>query len=176
MRECGAIQVGDQTPEHMPSVTTSQRGGDISVNYLTVSSGSARNYTFGERNDGSREDIVASPGSQSDTTVNAPTIDNGCWGGNVTYPCLNTSVGPDLAQEDPFVITVINRVQLAITCAGFLANGATYLTLSCNGGALFDAHITSYQTPVTGGHGDMRNGSHVPSSAGRELVDRKSYC
>ena len=134
LRECSAIPVGEQTPEQKTAVTSSQRGGDISVNYLTASSGSARNYTFGERNDGSREDIVTSPGSQSDTTINARTLDSGCWDGNVTYSCLNTSVGPDLPQEDPFVITVINRVELAITCAGFIANGATYLTLSCNGG------------------------------------------
>ena len=134
LRACGAIPVGDQAPEQKTAVTTSQRGGDISVSSLTVSSGSARNYTFGERNDGNREDMVTSPGSQSDTTINAPTFDNGCRDGNVTYPCLNTSVGPDLPQEDPFVITVINRVELAITCAGFIANGVTYLTLSCNGG------------------------------------------
>ena len=131
---CDAIPGGDQAPEQKTAVTTTHLGGEIYVSSLTVSSGSARNYTFGERYDGSREDMVTSPGSQSDKTVNAPTLDNGCRDGNVTYPCLNTSVGPDLPQEDPFVITVINRVQLTITCAGFLANGVTYLTLSCNGG------------------------------------------
>ena len=132
MRACDATPVGDQAPEQKTAVTTTQLGGEIYVSPLTFNSGSARNYTFGERHDGSREDMVTSPGSHSDTTINA--IDNGCRDGNVTYPCINTSVGPDSPQEDQFVITVINRVELAITCAGFLANGATYLTLSCNGG------------------------------------------
>ena len=72
-----------------------------------------------------REDSVTGPGNQSVTTVNAPPLDNGCPDGNVSHLCLNTPSGPDLHQENHIVITVINSVQLVITCAGFLANGAT---------------------------------------------------
>ena len=134
LRECDAIRAGNQTSGHMPAITTSWRGGDITVSSLTVSGDYARNNTFGERTDSSEEDLVTSPGSQSDTTANAPTLDNGCTDGNGTYLCLDTPSGPDFPQENHIVITVINRVQLVVTCAGFLANGATYLTLSYNGG------------------------------------------
>ena len=134
LRECDAIPVGNQAAGHMPTITTSWRDGDVSVSSHTVSGDSARNNTFGERTGSSGEDIVIGPGSQSNPTVNAPTLDNGCMDGNVTHPCLNTSSGPDFPQENHIVITVINRVQLVITCVGFFANGATYLTLSCNGG------------------------------------------
>ena len=134
LRECDAIRVGNQTSGHIPAATTSWRNEGIPGSSLTVSGDSARNNTFGDGTDGSGENIVTRPGIQSDTTVNAPTPDTGCTDGNVTHLCLKTSPGPGSPQENHIVTTVINRVQLVITCAGFLANGATYLTLSCNGG------------------------------------------
>ena len=134
LHECDAIRIGKRAAGHMTAITTSWRGGDISVSSVAVSSGSAWDNAFGERTDSSGEDIVTSVGSQSDTTANAPTFDNGCTDGNGTYLCLDTLSGPDFPPENHIAITVINRVQLVVTCAGFLANGATYLTLSCNGG------------------------------------------
>ena len=122
-RACYAIQVVG----HEPAVSTRRQDGTTFVS----------STTFDQINgNGGEEYIVTSPDSQSDTTVNAPTLDIGCRGGTVKHTCLNTSAGPDSTQENPFVITVINRVQLAVTCAGFLANGAIYLTLSYNGGRL----------------------------------------
>ena len=133
LHECDAIRIGKRAAGHMPAITTSWRDGGVPDSSLAVSGDSARNNTFGEKTDSSGEDIITSPGSQSDTTVNAQTLDNGCTDGNGTYLCMGTPSGPDFPQENHIVITVINRVQLVVTCAGFLANGATYLTLSCNG-------------------------------------------
>ena len=139
-RACDAIRVVNQTSEHTPDVTIGQRNGDvrsgslISVISPTVGDVSTWNNTIGGRIETGREDSVTGPGNQSATTVNAPPLDNGCPDGNVSHLCLNTPSGPALPQENHIVITVINSVQLVITCAGFLANGATYLTLSCNGG------------------------------------------
>ena len=139
-RACDSFRVVNQASGHTPDVTVAQRDGDvrsgdiISVSSPTVGGVSTWNNTIGVRNETGREYVVTSPDIQSDTTVNAPTLDNGCPDGNVTYLCMNTSSVPDSPQENNRVITVINRVQLVITCAGFLANGATYLTLTCNGG------------------------------------------
>ena len=134
------------------------------------------NDTFVERTDSSGEDIVSGPGSQSNTTVNAPTLDNGCRDGIVTHPCLNTPSGPDSPQENHIVITVINRVQLVITCAGFLAKGATYLTLSCNGArfSMLILLVIKHQSLVDMGICGM--GALYLLLPVRELGDRKSYC
>ena len=134
LRECDDIRAGNQTSGHTTAITTSWRGVGIPVSSLTVSGDSARDTSFVERTDSSGEDLVTSPGRPSDTIANAPTLDNGCTDGNGTYLCLSTPSAPDFPPVNNIVITVINRVQLVITCAGFLANGATYLTLSCNGG------------------------------------------
>ena len=134
LRECDAIRVVNQTSGHIPAATTSWRDEDLSVSSLSVIGDSARDNTFGERTNSSGDDIATSPGSQSDTTANGPTLGNDCTDGNVTHLCLDAPSGADSPQENHIVITVINRVQLVVTCAGFLANGATYLTLSCNGG------------------------------------------
>ena len=134
-RACDSFRVVNQASEHTPDVTTSKRGGDvrsgglISISSPTVGDVSTWNNTIGGRNETGREYVITSPYIQSDTAVNAPTLDNGCPDGNVTHLCMNTSPVPDSPQENNRVITVINRVQLVITCAGFLANGATYLTL-----------------------------------------------
>ena len=127
-RACDAFRVMNQASGHTPDITTSKGDGDvrsgglISVSSPTIGDVSTWNNTIGGRNGSSREDIATSPGIQSDTTVNAPTLDNGCPDGNVTHLCMITPSVPDSPQEDNRVITVINRVQLVITCAGFLAN------------------------------------------------------
>ena len=123
---CDAIQVVSEASEHYPAVTAGLRD--------RMTSDSSPTFGGSNYNDNGGENIVTGSGSQSGTTINAPTLEYRCHDDNVTHPCLNTSAGPNLPQENPFAIAVINRVQLAITCAGFLANGAIYLTLSCNGG------------------------------------------
>ena len=100
LRVCDAIRAGNHTSGHMPAITTSWRGGDITVSTVTVSSGSARDTSFVEITDSSGEDLVTSPGRTSDTTANAPTLDNGCTDGNGTYLCLSTPSGPDFPQEN----------------------------------------------------------------------------
>ena len=90
LHECDAIRIGKRAAGHMPAITTSWRDGGVPDSSLAVSGDSARNNTFGERTDSSGEDIITSPGSQSDTTVNAPTLDNGCTDGNGTYLCMDT--------------------------------------------------------------------------------------
>ena len=110
------------------------RSGDSeSASSLTLSEDTTWRNTFDERNESRKKYIVTSPYSHSDTTTNATSLDNGCGGSNVTRQCLNASAGPDLPQEDPFVVTIIYCVQLGLTGVGFVANGATYLTLTCNG-------------------------------------------
>ena len=120
-----------------------------SARSLTLSDNTTWRNTFGERNESRKEHVVTSPYSQSDSTVNAPTVDNGCPGGNITHcmntsagadgcpggnttHCINTSAGSDSPKEDPFVVTIAYCVQLGLTGVGFVANGATYLTLTCN--------------------------------------------
>ena len=135
-------QVVSPASELSPFVTAGQ--GDVRIRSrgstfarsLTLSEDTTWRNTFGERNESRKEYIVTSPYTQSDTPVNAPTVDNGCPDGNVTHLCINTSTGPDSPQEVPFVITIIFYVQLGMTGAGFVANGATCLTLTCNGGPL----------------------------------------
>ena len=113
--------------------SSSQWKTPISDNTSTMSDGSTSNATFGERNTG--EYIVATSVSDSDTTDNTPTVDHpDCREGNATDTGMNTPVGDGLPDEASFAVYVINRVQLAITCAGFFANAATYLTLASNVG------------------------------------------
>ena len=131
-------QVESSASELSPFVTAGQRDVRIrsrdstSVRSLTLSDGTTWRNTFGERNESRKEHVVTSPYSHSDSTVNAPTVDNGCPDGNITH-CMNTSAGPDSPKEDPFVATIVYCIQLGLTGVGFVANGATYLTLTCNG-------------------------------------------
>ena len=110
--------------DHSPRVTADQRARDIdwkvaiSGSTPTVSNSSTSSATFSERNE------------------HTPTRDPGCRDDNATHVCMNASAGPGLGllHEVSFAVDVINRVQLAISSAGFFANAATYLTLTFNGG------------------------------------------
>ena len=119
-------QVESSASELSPFVTAGQRDVRIrsrdstSVRSLTLSDGTTWRNTFGERDESRKEYVVTSPYTHSDTTV------------NITH-CMNTSAGSDSPKEDPFVITIAYCVQLGLTGVGFVANGATYLTLTCNG-------------------------------------------
>ena len=106
----------------------------ISVSTRTMSDVSTRLTTLGERREHTREYSITDAVSDSDTTDSAPTIDPGCRDGNATHLCMNTSAGPGILHEVSFAVDIINRIQLAITCVGFFANAATYLTLTFNGG------------------------------------------
>ena len=106
----------------------------ISGSTRTRSDGSTRVPTFDGRREHTSEYIGINSVSDFDPTDNTPTLDPGCRHGNATHLCMNTSVGPVVPDGVSFAEVVINRVQLAITCAGFFANAATYVTLAFNGG------------------------------------------
>ena len=131
-------QVVSRTSESTPSVTTGLRDVPTSsrdsgsVSSLTFGDDSTRSNTLGDINESSGEHIVTNAGIGPDTTINPPNIDNGCREDNATHQCLDTPAGQGTPQRDQFVITVINNVQLAMTGIGFFANGAAYLTLTCN--------------------------------------------
>ena len=103
----------------------------ISKSTPTTSYGSTRLSTFGEIHEHTTEYIVTNAGNDSDPTDNAPTVDPGCRDGNATHLCMNTPSGPGVPDD---VSCVIDRAQLALTCSGFFANAATYMTLTFNGG------------------------------------------
>ena len=100
----------------------------------TASDGSTRDPTFGERSEHASAYTINNSASDFDTTDNATTLNPGCRDGNATHLCIDTSAAKGLPVEVSFAVVVINRVQLAITSAGFFANAATYLTLTFNGG------------------------------------------
>ena len=130
-------QVVSPASELSPFVTAVQRDVRIrsrdstSARSLTLSEDTTWRNTFGERDESRKEHVVTSPYNQSDTTANAQTVDNGCPDGNITH-YMNTSAGSDSPKEDPFVVTIAYCVQLGLTGVGVVANGATYLTLTCN--------------------------------------------
>ena len=137
---CDNSEVFTTATEHWRRVTAGQRVMDvtwrlsISVSTPTVSDDSTSNATFSERNAHTRENTATNSVSESETTDHAPTIIPGCRDGNATHLCTNAPAGPELPHGVSFPVIVINRVQLAITCVGFFANAATYLTLTFNGG------------------------------------------
>ena len=104
------------------------------INTQTTRDGLTSSPNFGERNEHTSGAIVTNSVSGSDTTHNASTFDNGCSGDNVTDLYVTKPSSQGLQHEVLLAVVVINRVQLAITSAGFFANAATYLTLTFNGG------------------------------------------
>ena len=121
-------------PDNIGAFTTSPDKWrlDISVSSRTMSDGSTSRPTFAERNVHTRGEIVTNSVSVPVTTDNDPSLDQDCPDDNDI--CVTTSSSQSFAHEVVFAVVVINRVQLAITCAGFFANAATYLTLTFNGG------------------------------------------
>jgi len=133
------VRVVSSAADDSPAITTGL--GDFrsdetsSVGSPTGDGGGATGGSaFAATNDGVSGFSVASPTSDIDTRDNVSTPDAGCGVGNNTERCVQTASGPESPHVDPVVITVINRVQLVMTCTGFFANAATFLTLTNNGG------------------------------------------
>ena len=90
---------------------------------------STRANVFHGTDDNRTECIVTIPSDDTNERNNASTFDIVCPHGKGKEGCMGTNSGPD-----SLVITVISRIQLVLTCAGFFANAATFVPLTLNGG------------------------------------------
>ena len=133
------IQVTHHTSASTPFVSASQRDGDgrsgvpAYVSSPTVGDGSTARNAYAERNESKTEYMVTHLGGNFDNkTDTVSTVPNGCPVDDVT--CMTSPTAVDASQEETLVAAVINRLQILITCTGFVANGATFWTLSSNDG------------------------------------------
>ena len=78
--------------------------------------------------------IVTTPSNDTNKRNNASTFDIVCPDGKDNDGCMGASARPVSSKVDTLVITIINHIQMVMTCAGFLANAATFVTLTLNGG------------------------------------------
>ena len=90
---------------------------------------SVRTNRFRGTNDSHTERIAATSSNDTNERNNATTFDIVCPDGKDKDGCMGTTSG-----ADSLVITIISRIQLVLTCAGFFANAATFVTLTLNGG------------------------------------------
>ena len=107
----------------------------ISGSSLAPTNSSARINSFRGTNDSHTERrIVTTPSNDTNKRNNASTFDIVCPDGKDNDGCMGASARPVSSKVDTLVITIINHIQMVMTCAGFLANAATFVTLTLNGG------------------------------------------